>query len=78
KHREFGYGTSIDEKKAFEYYLQVYNDSNSNYRENARNHLMYCYYYGIGTDKDDSKVLQLYKLNLDKKKKIGQNSKILV
>ncbi|RIB03131.1 hypothetical protein C2G38_2225951 [Gigaspora rosea] len=57
KHLEFGYGASKNEKKVFEYYSQVY-DSKSIYREKARNR--YCYYYGIGTDKDESKVRQLY------------------
>ncbi|CAG8448522.1 19298_t:CDS:1 [Dentiscutata erythropus] len=63
KHLEFGYGASKNEKKVFEYYSQVY-DSKSIYREKARNRLIYCYYYSIGTDKDESKVRQLYILKL--------------
>ncbi|CAG8740507.1 25814_t:CDS:2 [Gigaspora margarita] len=57
KHLEFGYGTSKNEKKVFEYYSQVYDDSKSVYREQARNRLMYCYYYGIGTNKDERQAV---------------------
>ncbi|CAG8783685.1 45348_t:CDS:2 [Gigaspora margarita] len=33
---------------------------NSKLKESARNHLMHCYYYGIGIKKDVSKVEELY------------------
>ncbi|CAG8667918.1 38129_t:CDS:10, partial [Gigaspora margarita] len=70
KHLEFGYGTSKNEKKVFEYYSQVYDNSKSIYREKARNRLMYCYYYGIGTDKDEKPT------GINPKRNLGNSLKI--
>ncbi|RIB05809.1 hypothetical protein C2G38_2218643 [Gigaspora rosea] len=57
---EKGLGFKNNEKnQAFNYYEEVFN-SNSKFKENARNQLIICYSQGIGIRKDNSKADKLY------------------
>ncbi|CAG8645568.1 1865_t:CDS:1 [Dentiscutata erythropus] len=57
---EKGLGFGSNEKnQAFNYYEEVF-DSNSKFKEKARDHLIMCYSQGIGVKKDVSKAEELY------------------